>query len=100
MTLPPIRKSPVKPLAPTFGWNYVRRSNLLPVCQPLEPRREARSLRFLGLGLVRLPLGWCHTDVYTHAGGVFHGGSTPGTLGLFHADILDSQIMLDKPSPT
>lgn len=61
----------------TFGGNYVRRSNLLPVGQALEPRREARSLRFLGLGLVPVPLAGRHPDVYTHAGGVFQGGSTP-----------------------
>ena len=71
----------------------------LPVGQPLEPRREARSLCPLGLGLVRLPLGGRNPDVYTHAGGVFDGWSTPRSFGLGHWVIMSSQKRIDKPLP-
>lgn len=68
----------------------------LPVGQPLQPEAQSDALA-LGCGLVPLPLAGRNPDVYTHAGGVFYGGSTPLTLGL-HGDNCTHAKDIDKSS--
>lgn len=55
----------------------------LPVSNGLQPEAH-RDAMALGGCPVALPLGACNPDVYTHAGRVFKGGSTPAPLGLVH----------------
>jgi hypothetical protein len=73
-----------------------RRPARLPIGQRLQPDAQGHAST-LGGGLVPLPLAGRHPDVYTHAGGVFQGGSTPRSFGLGHGLIMYSQIILDKP---
>jgi len=54
------------------------------ICQSLQPDAQGDALP-LGRCPVPLPVSGRHTDVYTHAGGVFQGGSTPAPFGLIHA---------------
>jgi hypothetical protein len=64
--------------------------------QRLQPEAQGDPLP-LGCGLVRLPVAWRNTEVYTHAGRVFQGWPAPWSL-ILHGRIMYSQISVDNPS--
>jgi len=83
----------------SYGTHGAVQLGRFPVGKRFQPDAQGHAGK-LGGHLVPLPLAGRHPDVYTHAGWVFGGGSSPRSLWLGHWRIMYSQIMLDKPLPS